>query len=483
MPDHPNILLIHTEHHRGDALGCEGHPVLLTPNMDTIAQQGVRFTRFYSACPSCIATRRSILTGQTPQTHGLVGYRDGLEWDGPATLPGVLRAGGYQTVHVGRDMHQHPPRKGRGFEWMETQADYRDWLRDHSPRHGIDDWFGGGVMHNDWTVHPWHLDEDLHATNWTVERALRFLHKRDPARPFFLSVGFIAAHPPFQPPAFYLERYLRTGVPDRFLGDWAEPPGPDERGEDYVSAYHVDLPAEALLSMRAAYFGLLNHVDDQLRRLINPSQGLRHRRDTIILLTSDHGEMLGDHYRFRKSVAYEGAARVPLLLSAPPACGVAPGRVVDAPATHADIMPTLLEMLDLPIPETVDGRSLVPLLRGERPADWRADLHIEHAPNQHALTDGRDKYIWWAGDGREQLFDLEQDPHELHDLAGDAAAAERLGRWRARLIERLRDRPEGFVHGGALVPGRPYGALIPGSHPPPGRAATAARAPRKQGAG
>ena len=213
--------------------------------------------------------------------------------------------------------------------------------------------------------------------------------------------------------------------------------------------------------MRAAFYGLLNHVDDQLRRLINPVKGIRHRRDTIIILTSDHGEMLGDHYRFRKSVAYEGSARVPFLLSAPPRFGIGPGSVIDAPATHADIMPTLLDMLGLPIPETVDGLSLYPLMRGNPAQKWRDALHIEHAPNHHCLTDGREKYIWWPRNDTEQFFDLTADPHELHDLAADANAANRVAAWRGRLIERLRDRPEGFVHDGRLVPRRPYGAMIP----------------------
>lgn len=463
MPDsQPNILLIHTEHHRGDCLGCEGHPVLLTPTMDNIARQGVRFSRFYSACPTCISARRSILRGQSPQTHGMVGYADGLEWGGVPTLPGVLRDNGYQTYHIGRSLHQHPARKCHGFEWMEQNEDYHEWLHDHSPTHGINDWFGGGVCNNDWTVHPWHLDEGLHMTNWTVERALRFMARRDPSRPFFLSLGFIAAHPPFQPPAFYFERYLRTGVPEPWIGDWASPPVPGEEDrDDYPSTHRIDLPSEALLSMRAAFYGLLNHVDDQLRRLINPVHGLRHRRDTIIILTSDHGEMLGDHYRFRKSVAYEGSARVPFLLSAPPRFGVDPGGVIDAPASHADIMPTLLDMLGLPIPQTVDGLSLYPLMRGEPARHWREALHIEHAPHHQSLTDGREKYIWWPGTGAEHLFDLTTDPHELHDLAADAGAASRVAAWRERLIARLRNRPEGFVRDGQLVPGRPYGAMIP----------------------
>ena len=213
--------------------------------------------------------------------------------------------------------------------------------------------------------------------------------------------------------------------------------------------------------MRAAYYGLLNHVDDQLRRVINPVQGVRHRRDTIIVFTSDHGEMLGDHHRFRKSVAYEGSARVPFLISAPPAFGIAQGTTSDAVATHADIMPTLLDMLDIPIPETVDGLSLLGHARGADVASWRDAVHIEHSPYHHCLTDGRDKYIWWPGDGRELLFDLVNDPNELRDLSGDMMAASRIDDWRHRMIARLKDRPEGFVQDGELVAGQPYNALIP----------------------
>jgi len=462
MPDQqPNILFIHTEHHRGDSLGCERHPVLLTPNMDTFAHQGVRFSRFYSACPSCIAARRSMLTGQDPQTHGIVGYRDGIEWDGVPTLPGILHENGYETVHVGRSMHQHPPDKGYGFESIQDQRHYREWLRELSPTGGYDDWFSGGPSNNDWTVHPWHLNENLHEVNWTIERALAFLRERDPSRPFFLSLGFLAAHPPFQPPPFYFERYLRTGVPYPHIGDWAEPQRPDELGNgDYVCAHRVNLPVEAQLSMRAAYYGMLNHVDDQLRRLINHKQ-LSHGHDTIMVLTSDHGEMLGDHYRFRKSVAYEGSARVPFLLTAPPEFGIDKGRATDTVATHADLMPTLLDMLEIDIPDSVDGRSFYPQMRGDDPPAWREFLHIEHAPNHHGLTDGNAKYIWWAGDGHEQLFDLDEDPNELHDLAPDPAADGRLAAWRERLVGRLADRPEGFVQDGTLVPGRPYAAVMP----------------------
>ena len=457
MAERPNILLIVTEQHRGDCLGCEGHPVLLTPNMDNIAHNGARMTRFYSDCPVCMPARRTILAGQFPETHGILSNCEGVEWEPEATLAQVLRDHGYQTRWIGRDMHQYPKRARFGYEEMQTggsgaDQDYMVWLKAHAPQDsgGV---FAGGVMHNDWTARPWPLPEYLHNTNWTVERALSFMRRRDPTCPFFLTLSFIAAHPPLHPPACYFDRYLRTGVPEPYIGDWAEPP-PERSAGDVVSPTKVRLEGEALLNTRAGYYGLINHLDDQLRRLINSVTGLRHRGDTIICLTSDHGEMLGDHYLWRKQAAYEGSARIPFLLSAPADLGVEPGTVLDAPATLADVMPTLLDMTGIDIPGSVDGKSLWPLLRGdgERPHDY---IHIEHSGRCQALTDGREKFVWDPGSGDEQLFDLDADPNELHDLAGETDSAERVALWRGRLIERLRGRPEGFTDGERLIAGRP----------------------------
>jgi arylsulfatase len=477
MDDRPNILIFLTEQHRGDCLGIEDHPVLMTPNMDAIAGAGVRFTRAYSACPTCIAARRSFLSGQGPATHGMVGYKDGVEWDIENTLPSVLAEAGYETAWVGRNMHQHPFDKRFGFEHMVTlgsrhPSDYTEFVRQHRP----DDWeaaYGTGVMHNDWTARPWHLDEDLHPTNWTVHEALRFLRDRDTSRPFFLVVSFLSAHPPLVPPAFYLERYLRTGVPDPIIGDWAIPPANGGKGMD-VSASQVDLRGEALLCARAGYYGLINHMDDQIRRLLNPVCGVDRMTggNTVVMLTSDHGEMLGDHHLWRKTVPYEPSARIPLLVRAPRRFGIQPGTIVREPTGLQDIMPTVLEMAGADIPESVDGRSLVPLLRGDE-VPWRQYMHIEHAPMHHTLTDGREKYIWFVADGREQFFRLTDDPTECRDLAGEPGEAERMSHWRSRLISELGNRPEGFTDGKRLIPGRPYPAVwqpeAPADTPPPGR--------------
>ena len=457
----PNILLIMTDQQRGDCLGIEGHPVLLTPTMDGIAHQGVRFVRAYSSCPSCIAARRSLLSGQFPVTHGMRGYRDGVEWDAPPTLPEVLSQAGYHTYLVGRSMHQHPVRKRYGFDHMVIhgwESDYAEWLKQREPE-GSGGYYGTGVMHNDWTARPWHMPEAYHHTNWTVNLALEFLRKRDPSCPFFLAVSFLAPHPPLVPPAPYMERYLRMDLPEPVIGDWASPPENDGLGLGQSSS-RVHLTGEALRSARAGYYGLINHIDDQINRLLNPVTGIDRMtdRDTVVVLTSDHGEMLGDHHLWRKTVPYEPSARIPLLLRAPERFGISSGTVVEAPVGLEDIMPTLLAMADLEIPETVEGRDLLTLVR-DRDVPWRPYLHIEHAPIHHTLTDGREKFVWFVQDGREQFFDLVEDPAECHDRIRDAGEQERIARWRGLMIEELKDRPEGFTDGKRLVGGRGYTAV------------------------
>jgi len=174
-------------------------------------------------------------------------------------------------------------------------------------------------------------------------------------------------------------------------------------------------------------------------------------RNTVVIFTSDHGEMLGDHYLWRKSLPYEGACRIPMLMRAPERFGIRPGTVLDQPVGLEDLMPTVLEMAGVDVPESVEGRSLLPLLRGEEAA-WRPHIQIECSPAFQCLTDGR-----------EQFFDLTRDPQECRDLSAAPDRAERIAWWRAQLVEALRDRPEGFSDGQRLIPGMPY---------PPRRAAS-----------
>ena len=466
----PNILLIMPDQMRGDALSAELHPVLMTPNIDEIGGRGVRFTRAYTTCPSCIAARRSLLTGLFPATHGLVGYQEGFPLAFP-TLPQLLRDAGYYTALAGRYMHQWPPEESHGFEREIRGSSYigdDDYARAlEATLPGAGGIRGIGITFNGWSARPWPYAEHLHPTAWTTTQARRILAEHDSGRPLFLTASFIAPHPPLIPPPFYFERYLRSALPALDLGTWAAPPQDDGLGTG-VDANRCVLRGDALRCAQAGYFGLINHIDDQIYWLIHEFCDLsrRDRRPWLIVFTSDHGEMLGDHYYFRKGEPYEGSSRIPLLIQGSPELAFRSGAVSGQPVCLEDIMPTLLEAAGAPPPAQLDGRSLVPLLRGDDTA-IRPWLHGEHAPAYseqqafHMLTDGRMKYIWRPCDGTEQLFDLRTDPHELRDLAPESCATTDLSAWRARLVARLAKRQEGFSDGKKLVPGRPYSNIVP----------------------
>src|SRR5690606_17427541 len=230
-PQRPHLILITTDQQRGDCLGINGNRVVETPNLDHLASRGVNFTRGYSTCPVCIPARRTLLSGQSADSHGLRHYEDGLDYDPPATLPGCLSAVGYQTQLIGK-LHLHPQGKRFGFDnlilseysnWRPRSAtqkrnDYVDWLRQHGMNrvpheHGID---GNGRL-----VSPWGYEDYLHHNSWLAEEAGRFLtEKRDPSCPFFLHLSFFYPHPPFVPLNHYLQRYLAKDIPPPILGDW-----------------------------------------------------------------------------------------------------------------------------------------------------------------------------------------------------------------------------------------------------------------------
>jgi arylsulfatase A-like enzyme len=427
--------------------------------MDAIGGAGVRFSRAYSTCPVCVPARRTFLSGQHPSTHGVFN-NSSIEWDGPS-LPGVLRDAGYQTEWVGRGMHQTPPDKRYGFEHMvfkdhRVTDDYDAFLARRQPEGG-GGYYGSGVMHNDWTARPWHMDESLHATNWSVNESLRFLDRRDTSCPFFLVTSILAPHPPLVPPAFYFDRYLRQDLPTPAIGDWALPPDNNGTGLD-ASSDRVNLRGEMLRSAQAGYFGLINHIDDQIRRLLNPVDGIQRRtnRNTVVIFFSDHGEMLGDHYRWRKSLPYEGSAHIPFMIQAPDRFGLRKGAADSTPVCIEDLMPTILDMADVDCPEEIDGQNLLPLMRGERSLD-RPYLHIETAPTYQCLTDGKEKFIWYVEDGREEFFDLTNDPGEEKNMIN--TSSDRAAWWRSELVTVLKNRPEGFSDGMTLIAGRMYRGL------------------------
>jgi choline-sulfatase len=481
MPDQPNVLFVMADQYRGDCVGADpqcptgprGHPLVHTPTLNDLASDGTLFERAYTPSPVCVPARRCLWTGQTPATNGCLAGNTSEPWDFAHTLPGELAAAGYQT-HLAGKSHSMPLERGNrhrtdfGFDGMDLHVgasvyedDYSHWVRERRE----DDQRAHGLSHGDWDARPWHLDEEEHPTNWTTRRALEFLARRDERRPFFLTVSYVRPHPPFDPPRAYWEQYADSpaDLPAPAMGDWVDDLYGDEIPGYPETDWLADLPDDRIRRARAAYYGLVTHIDAQIHRLLYALQWVHDAlEDTVVVFTADHGEMLGDHHHWTKRYPYEGSARVPLLVALPddlePA-GDPPDRV-DAPVGLEDLMPTLLDLAGVETPDTVEGRSLRPWLRGEAPTEaWRDYYHGELGPYEadnlvanQFLVGEETKYVWFPATGEELLFDLGADPREERNLADDPAHEDALGTWRERLVDRLWDRPEGFVADGALAP-------------------------------
>ena len=463
----PDILLIMPDQFRGDCLSAVGHPMVKTPNLDALAAAGTLFRRGTSTVPSCIPARYALLTGQQPQTSGIVGYA--TRPITVTTLPGALATAGYATVMVGRNMHQSPESGALGYQQQILAStyvpddDYDRELKRVAPESGgirkvIETL---GVDTNRWPAKAWPLAEELHPTAWIVRRSREVVAATAAEKPLFLTASFYAPHPPLFPPARFFDKFLAGPLPPVAMGAWVDQK--PLRPEGDKSGARILLQGEMLRRAQAGYFGLIEHLDEQLAPLIAEFKARSEKagRAWVIVLTSDHGEMLGDHGYFRKCEPYEGAANIPFVIATSANLGLRRGATSLRPVGLEDIMPTLLELASVERPASVDGRSLATALR-VADAPVREWLHYEHAPiyseeqGFQALTDGRFKYIWRPKSGREQLFDLANDPHEERDLAAVPAQQANLEHWRGVMVRRLAGRPEGFSDGTRLVAGRPY---------------------------
>jgi arylsulfatase len=474
--ERPNLVLILVDQWRADCLGLAGHPVVETPHLDRLFQGGTRFDRAYSAVPTCIAARAALMTGLHQRHHGRIGYQDAVPWRYDVTLPGLLSAGGYQTHCVGK-MHVHPARQRLGFHEvvlhdgylhverdrsldMERWDDYLVWLRE---RAGSEvDTIDRGIGCNGYAVRPWDLAESLHPSSWVVTQSIEFLRRRDPTRPFFLNLSFHRPHPPLDPLPYYLDMYRRKELPPVVTGDWVDT-------EARLPLNLLDSPApthpDQIHRARCAYFAMLSHIDTELNRLVLALTEHRLIANTAFLFCADHGEMLYDHNLVAKAVPYEASARVPFLLRLPHSWRERATPTTSAPIELRDVLPTLCELGDVAIPDTIDGQSVLPLARGEA-THWRDHIHGEHyLPDRdgldlanHWLTDGHEKYLWFPQSGRQQLFDLDRDPQELFELSGERP--ERIEHWRSVLASELEGREEGFVKNGELQAGRPQKAIL-----------------------
>ncbi len=456
MAKKPNVLLICTDHWSGLLTPQAGHPVVMAPTLEQLGRNGVTFTNAYSACPSCIPARRSLMTGMTARSHGDRIFNEEQPMPDAPTMAQCFKDGGYQAYCVGK-LHVYPQRNRIGFNevLLEEQGRHQFGIKadDYERFLALKGYAGmeyaGGMAHNDWLARPWHLPEYCHPINWAVREMSRVISRRDPGKPGFWYLSFSAPHPPLTPLQAYLDLYRDIEMDKPTTGNWsmdAERLPNSLRSRNLGALVNASWQEQALA--RRAFYATLTHIDHQIRLLIGILREEDILDDTIIVFTSDHGHMIGEHGLWVMTPFLEMSSKIPLIVI--PTAGDKRYSIDakdDRIAEFGDIMPTLLAMCGLPIPETVDSNSLW--------SDQRRDyLYGEHFEGEYAarmIRAGRFKLIYYATGNYVQLFDIEKDPRETTDLSKDEQYANELARLKDLLIQNLYNGDEDWVRDGELV--------------------------------
>lgn len=416
----PNILLITTDQQRYDTIHGMGYDFMVTPNLDQLVSEGCCYPNAYSSNPVCMAARHNIITGLSAKYHG---FDDNYFEDDPKvmpydlpTMPQLLSDNGYDTIAIGK-MHFQPCRRNNGFTKMELMEEIPRNLEDdeyamYLKAHGYDDLQSlHGVRHLLYMLPQRSLvDEKHHGSAWVAERSIHHLKENGGNRPFFMWSSFIAPHPPFDVPEEWADLYKgktfpplkESKTPISELAEWKK--------------YIADYPNESYLQRaRELYYASISFVDYNIGKIIQQLKDLGEYENTLIIFTSDHGEVLGDYGTFQKMLPYDVSARIPFLIRYPKklAAGSQDRRFVDL----NDILPTVLDIagVDYPKPELLPGESIF-INNG-----WK-DRTIQYVEHSHgklrwiSLRNRQYKYTYYYGGGHEELFDMEKDPDETTNL-------------------------------------------------------------------
>lgn len=468
-----NVLFIMADQLRWDHLGCAGHPYLKTPHLDALAKRGVRFANAFVNSGVCGPSRMSFYTGRYPITHGATWNRVPLAV-GEITLGEMLRERGLKLALAGKT-HVMPDHTGLdrlhldddselgallargGFDELDRydghhepgdESGYPAYLRAHG-YHSDDPWTDfviaglgpDGELRSGWDMRNVHLParvkEEHSETAYMTDQAIAFVRAQG-SRPWVLHLSYVKPHWPYMAPAPYHAMYTA----DQCLPVLRSA---DEKRDAHpvVAAYrrHEESQsfqrAECIRTVRPAYQGLISQLDHHLGRLFDTMAAIGRLDDTLIIFTSDHGDFLGDHWLGEKELFYDAVQKVPFIVVDPRREADATRGSVETRFVEAvDVVPTVLEALDIAPPaHLLEGRSIVPLLHDRPVEGWRDFAYSEldysyrearlllnkdvHQCRAYSLRTDRWRYVYWL-DEAEQLFDLQVDPDEMHDLGRDS---------------------------------------------------------------
>ncbi|MDQ6435340.1 alkaline phosphatase family protein [Mesorhizobium sp. LHD-90] len=500
MSEKPNILLICADQWRADCISALGHPNVKTPNLDALAREGVLFRNHFGQCTPCGPSRTSLLTGLYLMNHR--SGKNGTPLDARHTNIALeARKAGYDPSLFGytdnsvdpRGKHPNDPALTAydegvlpGFRApLHLPEDMGDWVAElikngYDFPNGRDDVFRpkkGFEKPADrgFRYIPTEFPAEESETAYLTDEFLKWLLVRE-QKPWFAHFVFFRPHPPLIAPVPYNDAVHPAEVefPHRAATHEAEAAQHPMLAYEIsrlnrVGAYDEHTPLNIVTTdeleirqMRATYYGLVNEVDFHLGRIVAHLKATGQYDRTLIIVTSDHAEMLGEHFVWGKEIYFDQSFHLPLVIRDPrPAADVTRGTQVEALTQAIDIMPTVLDWIGLKVPRTCDGASLMPFLRGEEPTDWRDAVYFEQDFRDVRLQrpetmlginsdqccyavvrDKRFKYIHFAA-LPPLLFDLEADTHETKNLATDTAYAsvmlkyaQKMLNWRLTSAER-----------------------------------------------
>ncbi len=418
-----NIVVLFADDWRHDTLGVAGNPVVKTPHLDQLANDGMRFTHNCVTTSICGVSRATLLTGQWMSRHGCKAF---TKFDTPwaETYPGVLRSKGYHVGHVGK------------------------WHNGPFPAKEYD--FGKSYMGKHWYMVN---GRKVHVTQRNEEDALEFLAKRPKDKPFCLTVAFFATHAEDSNPEQYLPQpqsmklYEEVQVPiptNATEESWKRlPPFFTDKNEGRNRwRWRFDTP-EKYQKMMKNYYRLASEVDATCGNVLSElrKQGLD--KKTLVIFTTDNGYYHAEHGLADKWYPHQESIRVPLIIRDPRMPDTIKGTTNDEFTLNVDLAPTILSAAGAKTPVRMQGRDMAPLYTSATPPEWRKEFFYEHAtlrnkdfiPASEALVRKEWKYLYWPEHDYEQLFDLKADPIEEHDLARNPKHAEKLKEMRTRFAK------------------------------------------------
>jgi arylsulfatase A-like enzyme len=427
-----NLLMLTTDQHRADCVGCYGNSVIHTPALDRLAREGVRFSGHYVQAPQCVPSRGSLHTGRYPHVHRAVTNRFRLPGR-ERTLAAVLNERGYLTASIGEKPFA-PNNSTGGFRRIYGGPEHDALLRKAGwPGEKLRDYSEG--LKRPFQAYPAPWGEELDESSVFASLAVDFL-RQNRAQPFFLHVNFRRPHHPFDPPRPYDRMYEGVAFPPSHRRENEMAKKPPEQRRALESSVGFDLrtmTAEDLRRVTSYYYGSITLTDKCVGRVLDEVDTLGLAGNTLLVFNSDHGEMLGDHgLLFKGSYMYDELLRTPLIMRLP---GRLPaGRVLDTMVQEIDQMPTLLQLLGAPVPEGVQGRSLLPLIEQRSGLQWNETVFAEF-PNIKAVHTRDWKLVYYPGKPYGELHDLRKDPHELENLWDEPSR----GGARQEMMARLAD--------------------------------------------